>query len=58
MGMKMNKASTRCANEEVEWERPTSEVVHFEGVKNPSTRLIQVRPEEMIVAIQAVDEHA
>jgi hypothetical protein len=42
----------------VEWKRPASEVVKFEGVKNPSTRLIQVRPEEMIVAVQALDEHA
>jgi hypothetical protein len=42
----------------VEWKRLASEVVDLEGVKNPSMRLIQVRPEEMIVAVQALDEHA
>jgi len=42
----------------VEWKRPASEVVDLEGVKNPLRRLIQVRPEERIVAIQALDEHA
>ena len=42
----------------VEWKRPASEVVDLEGVKNPSMRLIQVRPEERIVAVQALDEHA
>ena len=57
--MKMSKASRGCGvSNEVEWEKPTSEVVCVKGVKNPSTRLIQVRPEEKIVAIQALDEHA
>ena len=42
----------------VEWKRPASEVVIVEGVMNPSPRLTQVRPEEMIVAVRASDEHA
>jgi hypothetical protein len=42
----------------VEWERPAGEVVNLEGVKNPYQRLTQVRSEEMIVAIQGLDEHA
>jgi hypothetical protein len=32
--------------------------VDFEDVKNPSKRLIQVRQEERLVAVQVLDEHA